>query len=139
MTKEIVDGQYLRVKNLLEEKKELVMALTERLMEKETVLYKDLVEVLGPRPVPLGAEMEKFVMATAKTMDDAKADGKILKRDGSDAGSGGGSSTPESGDGPGAGGEKVEQEAPMAPPAAAAKVEQEAEDALLKAQGWVLK
>lgn len=130
VTKEIIDGQYSRVKELLKEKQELVMALTDRLMEKETVLYKDLVEILGPRPVPLGAEMEKYVMATARTMADAEADGKILKP-------GAGAGTGSSSEGPGGmdGGEKVIEEPPMGVPAAASKED----DSILKSQGWVLK
>jgi len=129
VTKEIIDGQYSRVKDLLKEKQELVMALTDRLMEKETVLYKDLVEILGPRPVPLGAEMEKYVMATARTMEDAAKDGKILKRDAGDA-----DGDAKTGDGDG-GSDGGAAEEPMPTPAAAAKED----DSLLKSQGWELK
>lgn len=63
--KEIIDGQYERCKALLKEKEELVMWLTERLFEKETIVYSDLVEVLGPRPVPLKAEYLKYIVATS--------------------------------------------------------------------------
>jgi AFG3 family protein len=46
----IVEGAYERTKELLAEKKEQLVRLAERLLEKETLNQDDLVEVLGPRP-----------------------------------------------------------------------------------------
>lgn len=62
-TKGIVEEQYSRVKALLAEQKEKLESLAERLAEKETLVYHDLVEVLGERPHPIKAEVSKFVTA----------------------------------------------------------------------------
>lgn len=64
-TKGIVEEQYSRVKALLAEQGEKLQALAERLAEKETLVYHDLVEVLGERPHPIKAELSKFVTAGA--------------------------------------------------------------------------
>jgi len=64
-TRKIVQNQYTRAKKLLKEKESLIHALTDRLFEKETIVYKDLVEVLGPRPFPLDPKVEEFVTATS--------------------------------------------------------------------------
>merc|ERR1712072_1332992 len=58
-------GEYARVKELLWEKKDIINALADRLFEKETLVYNDLVAVMGPRPIPLKAEYEEFVTATS--------------------------------------------------------------------------
>lgn len=67
-TKRIVDEQYKRVKDLLHEKREQLNELVERLKTQETVVYKDLVEILGPRPGGIRPEYEKYVMATANQL-----------------------------------------------------------------------
>ena len=59
--RKLVDEQYLRVKDLLQQYKERVYALSDRLFEKETLVFADLKEVLGPRPWPLKKEYAKFV------------------------------------------------------------------------------
>jgi len=64
-TKGIVEEQYSRVKTLLAEQKEKLESLAERLAEKETLVYTDLVEVLGERPHPIKSEISKFVTAGA--------------------------------------------------------------------------
>ena len=33
-------------------------------MKKETIVYGDLIEILGPRPVPIQPAYEKYVLAT---------------------------------------------------------------------------
>jgi len=58
-----VDSQYERVKALLTEHKDKLMALTDKLDEKETLVYQDLVSVLGERPWALKEEYSKFITA----------------------------------------------------------------------------
>lgn len=65
VAKGMVDEQYQRVKDLLTEHKEKFEALVQALHERETLVYKDLIEILGPRPVPIRPEYEKYVMATS--------------------------------------------------------------------------
>eukprot|EP00930_Biecheleria_cincta_P004299 TRINITY_DN105205_c0_g1_i1.p1 TRINITY_DN105205_c0_g1~~TRINITY_DN105205_c0_g1_i1.p1 ORF type:complete len:795 (+),score=149.55 TRINITY_DN105205_c0_g1_i1:40-2424(+) len=62
-TRAIVDSQYARVKDLLTEHKDKLLALTDKLDEKETLVYQDLVGVLGERPWALKEEYSKFVTA----------------------------------------------------------------------------
>jgi len=59
--RKIIDKQYQRVKNLLSEKEHLVDAMSTKLFEKETLVYKDLFEILGPRPFGIKKEYEEFV------------------------------------------------------------------------------
>lgn len=63
--RKLVDGQYTRVKELLWEKKDIIEALADKLFEKETLVYNDLLEVMGPRPVALNPAYEQFVTATS--------------------------------------------------------------------------
>lgn len=68
-TKDILESEVRRIINesmerskaLLTERKELVVKLAERLIEKEMVVHKDLVEILGPRPFEQSDEYKKFV------------------------------------------------------------------------------
>eukprot|EP00933_Yihiella_yeosuensis_P021937 TRINITY_DN17288_c0_g1_i1.p1 TRINITY_DN17288_c0_g1~~TRINITY_DN17288_c0_g1_i1.p1 ORF type:complete len:609 (+),score=176.01 TRINITY_DN17288_c0_g1_i1:206-1828(+) len=62
-TRQIVEEQYERVKALLLEHKDKMIALSDRLAEKETLVYNDLVEVLGERPFGMKSEYKKFVTA----------------------------------------------------------------------------
>jgi AFG3 family protein len=50
-----------KARNLLESKRDLVGKLRDQLLEKERLVQKDLVDVLGPRPFELSAEHEKYV------------------------------------------------------------------------------
>lgn len=61
--RQLINQQYERVKVLLEEKKDLIMALSDKLFEKETLVYKDLKAVLGERPFDIKKEYHKFVTA----------------------------------------------------------------------------
>ena len=47
---EIVDEQYKRAVDLVTEKKNEIEILAKRLVQKETLLRKDVIEILGPRP-----------------------------------------------------------------------------------------
>jgi len=66
-TRAIVDQQYERVKALLTEHKDRLLAMTDRLAEKETLVYNDLVAVLGERPYGTKQEFTDFVNAGGKT------------------------------------------------------------------------
>jgi len=55
----LIDRSYQKAINLVLEKKELVEKLSKRLIEKETIVLKDLHEILGDRPFDLGIEMNK--------------------------------------------------------------------------------
>ena len=50
-----------KARTLLGEKKELVRKLADKLLEKERLVQKDLVEILGARPFALSAEYDKYV------------------------------------------------------------------------------
>lgn len=50
--RKIIDNQYQECKVLIEQNKEKLAALAERLLEKETIGLPDIVEILGPRPFP---------------------------------------------------------------------------------------
>eukprot|EP00392_Amoebophrya_sp_AT5.2_P005979 g5989.t1 len=65
--RKIVEEQYTRVKALLKEKEHLIEALSAKLFEKETLVYNDLVEVLGPRPGGLKPGYEEFITATSRS------------------------------------------------------------------------
>jgi AFG3 family protein len=60
----IVEEQYERVKALLQEKADLVHALSDRLSEKETLVYAELLEVLGERPFGISEQYQQFVTAS---------------------------------------------------------------------------
>ena len=79
--KQIIAEQYERAKILLKEKEHLVDALSNRLFEKETLVYSDLKEVLGPRPYGMKKEYETFVLATQnyRQRDDPKKEASAEK------------------------------------------------------------
>merc|ERR1719409_2496406 len=60
----IVDAQYERVKILLTEKTNLMMAMGDKLAEKETLVYTDLRELLGERPYKMKQSYGSFVTAS---------------------------------------------------------------------------
>merc|ERR1719401_941932 len=59
----IVEQEYERVKVLLQEKTALMTALADRLAEKETLVYADLLDVLGERPFGIQDQYKQFVTA----------------------------------------------------------------------------
>jgi len=71
-TRAVVDQQYERVKALLTEHKDRLLAMTDRLAEKETLVYNDLVAVLGERPFGTKQEFTDFVNAGGKTKEPEK-------------------------------------------------------------------
>merc|ERR1719468_740607 len=81
----IVEEQYQRVKKLLQEKSALMEGLADKLAEKETLVYADLLDVLGERPYGIQDQFKQFVTASGNpfTAGFEKADGK--KADGEKA------------------------------------------------------
>jgi AFG3 family protein len=63
----LINQQYDVAKALLWEKRDLVHALTEKLFEKETLVYKDLHEVLGDRPFGINSNYKEFVTASGES------------------------------------------------------------------------
>jgi len=61
--RKIVEEQYDRVKEMLLEKRDLIMAMSERLEEKETLVYADLRDLLGERPFGIKDSYNQFVTA----------------------------------------------------------------------------
>ncbi|CAD7944739.1 unnamed protein product [Amoebophrya sp. A25] len=87
--KAMIDGQYDRVKKLLKEKEHLIEALSAKLFEKETLVYQDLLEVLGPRPGGLKKGYEDFITASSSKPDNsAGGKGEKAKEDSSKGGDG---------------------------------------------------
>jgi len=59
--KEMVDAMYQRTLQLLEPKKDLIAALSAKLLEKETINHDDIVAVLGDRPFDSGQQYAEFI------------------------------------------------------------------------------
>ena len=57
----IVRDQYAQAKVILEEKKSLVEALANRLLEKETINLPDIIDVLGSRPGGMNETMTEYL------------------------------------------------------------------------------
>ena len=68
--REYIGQNMARTVSLLEEKKELVAALAERLLEKEVLEREDMVEVLGPRPWLEKTSYADFVSGTGSSEED---------------------------------------------------------------------
>ena len=72
-TKDILDTEVravinkcmIKTRELLNEKKDFIIKLAERLIEKEGVVHNDLVEILGPRPFEQSDEYKKFISEQA--------------------------------------------------------------------------
>jgi AFG3 family protein len=60
----IIDAQYTRVKELLNEKKDLVHALSDQLLEEDTLVYNQLLAILGERPHGIKNSYKEFVTAS---------------------------------------------------------------------------
>jgi len=67
--RELIDEQYIRVKALLEEKREMMISFSDVLVEKETMVYNDIKEVLGERPFGIKAAYADFVTAGSSPFD----------------------------------------------------------------------
>merc|ERR1711865_764338 len=60
----IIDAQYTRVKNLLTEKKDLMIAFSDELLKEDTLVYNQLVGILGERPYGIKESFKQFVTAS---------------------------------------------------------------------------
>jgi len=60
----IIDAQYARVKELLNEKKDLVTAMADELLKEDTLVYNQLVNILGERPHGIKEAYAQFVTAS---------------------------------------------------------------------------
>lgn len=58
---EIIDKIYKDTKQLMEEKKDQIEKLAERLLEKETVSLPDIIDCLGERPYPLKDNIKEYL------------------------------------------------------------------------------
>jgi AFG3 family protein len=74
----IIDAQYTRVKNLLTEKKELVHNMADELLKQDTLVYNELVKILGERPYGIKDQYKQFVTASGNPftsgIDEAKTE-----------------------------------------------------------------
>jgi len=59
----MVTQEYERVKELLRAKGDVVRALSEALLAKETLVYNDLLEILGDRPFQVNEQYSKYLAA----------------------------------------------------------------------------
>ena len=85
--KEIVGIAYARTQKLLEEKQDLVIALAELLLEKETINQDDIISVLGARPFDSHANYNDIINASWKGQEAAaKAEAEAAEDAGDDAG-----------------------------------------------------
>lgn len=60
-TKKIVDDCYAHVKNLLTEKKDLIEALAEELLEKESINLPAIINIIGERPFPMKESLKEYL------------------------------------------------------------------------------
>ena len=60
-TKRIVDECYANVKNLLESKKDLIEALAEELLEKESINLPQIIKIIGERPFPMKESLKEYL------------------------------------------------------------------------------
>jgi AFG3 family protein len=60
----IIGAQYSRVKELLSEKQDLVKAMADELVKEDTLVYNQLVSILGERPFAVKDSYKQFVTAT---------------------------------------------------------------------------
>ena len=66
----LINDQYARTVKLIEDKKDLVEALAQKLMEKETIGRDDVVAVLGPRPHAEKYTYDELVKDTKEREED---------------------------------------------------------------------
>jgi ATP-dependent metalloprotease FtsH len=65
----LIDQQYTRVKDLLLKEEAKLKALSDKLFEKETLVYNDIKGCLGDRPFPIPEAYAKFVTSDGSMFD----------------------------------------------------------------------
>ncbi|KYF44164.1 ATP-dependent metallopeptidase HflB subfamily protein [Toxoplasma gondii TgCatPRC2] len=60
---QIINDQYERVKTLLKEREKEVHSLCELLISRESITYSEILECIGPRPVPPDPQMAAYIQA----------------------------------------------------------------------------
>jgi AFG3 family protein len=74
----IIDKQYVRVKDLLTEKKDLLHNMADELLKEDTLVYNQLVGILGERPYGIKESYKQFVTASGNPFtvgtEEAKSD-----------------------------------------------------------------
>ncbi|KAF0685892.1 Aste57867_22282 [Aphanomyces stellatus] len=75
--KKIVDRAYQRTIDLLKEKQDVLVKLSEELMENETINHSDIVRVLGPRPYGGNKTYTEFVEESWQNADRHEEDKKV--------------------------------------------------------------
>jgi len=74
--KAIIEKQYTRVKEMLTEKKDLMTALADGLLKEDTLVYNQLVNILGERPFAMKAQYSEFITAKGNPFTAPMAEGK---------------------------------------------------------------
>jgi AFG3 family protein len=79
--REIVDKAYERTINLIREKKAEVEAVAKSLLEKETIVHDDIIELIGPRPFKADPAYEEFIKRRQADKEGHKDDDKKSEED----------------------------------------------------------
>jgi AFG3 family protein len=90
----LVDGAYQRTKKLLLDKKEFLIQIANKLLEKEILFQTDLEKIIGPRPFAKPTSYQEFTSKKVEekteipqvTVENGKEDGKVEKEENANAG-----------------------------------------------------
>ncbi len=77
----IVKEEYEKTRALMEENKDKIIALGDRLLEKETLNLPDIMEILGKRPFGMNETMTKYL----EELQEREKQAESMKADESDA------------------------------------------------------
>jgi len=71
--KSLVESCYAQTKALLESKRELISALAEKLLEKESINLPEIMKVLGDRPFPLKESIKEYLEEIEKRQQEEQS------------------------------------------------------------------